>query len=236
MQIDPTLLTGPLRRRPADGWLGARDFPGYRAGNVVARLDDLPEVYPDHLYFHVVLLDPDGQFQDNHSGPCYALARRHSADERSRFVRVVAELVRHAPTEDRGLTAIGHALTFIRERGVETERLRLAAQLLDDVCTERAVIASLVDLLELTLGPEEAQRSMCDIVADLARRSGLGALARHDASFPADVDQAVAGLNDRGLVAQVAFVSATVGKAQARSYLRKAIDFELVPLPHMLGL
>jgi hypothetical protein len=238
MQVQTSFPMAPRWRRPGDGWLGAREFPGYRAGNVVARLDDLPEVYPDHLYFHVVLLDPDGHFQDNHSGPCYALARGDSPDERSRFVRVVAELVRHAPSEDRGLTAIGQALTFIRERGVETERLRLAAQLLDGVCTESAVVASLVDLLELTLGPEEAQRSLCDIVADVARRSGLGALAGRegDGAFPADLDQAVARINDRGLAAQVGFVAATVGKAHVRRYLRKAIDFELVPQPHMLGL
>ena len=231
------LLIAPARRSASDGWLGAREFPGYRAGNVVARLDDLPEVYPDHLYFHLVLLDSTGQFQDNHSGPCYALARRESTDVRSRFVRVVAELVRHAPSEDRGLTAIGRALTLIRERGVETEALRLAAQLLDDACSEAAVVASLVDLLELTLGPDEALRSMAEVVGGLARDSGFGALSggEFDEPVPADFDGALGRVNDGGLGAQVAFVAATVGKAQARRYLRRAIDFELVPLPHMLG-
>ena len=236
--VEPGLLVAQPRRRPSDGWVGARDFPGYRAGNVVARLDDLPEVYPDHLYFHLVLLDDAGRFQDSHSGPCYALARRETAEERSRFVRVVAELVRHAPSEDRGLTALGKALSFIREHGVDTDRLRLAAQLLDDVCSEDAVIASLVDLLELSLGPDEAPRSMIDVVLDLARDSGFGALApaQGDSPWPTDFDSMLGRVIDGGLTAQVAYVTATVGKANARRYLREAIDFELVPLPHMLGM
>jgi hypothetical protein len=43
---------------------------------------------------------------------------------------VVAELVRHAPSEDRGLSAIGQALTYIRSGGVDSDSLILAAQLL----------------------------------------------------------------------------------------------------------
>ena len=74
-----------LHRSPTDGWLGTRELPGYRAGNVVAKLDDLPQVDPDHLYFDLLLLDAGGQLQDNHSGPCHAVARRQSLDERSRF-------------------------------------------------------------------------------------------------------------------------------------------------------
>jgi len=72
---------------PLDGWLGTRELPGYRAGNVVAKLADLPQVDPDHLYFDLLLLDAKGQLRDNHSGPCHALPSglpqdAHTLDER----------------------------------------------------------------------------------------------------------------------------------------------------------
>ncbi|MEJ8852599.1 hypothetical protein, partial [Variovorax rhizosphaerae] len=86
----PQLPSDPLA---TDGWIGTPEFPGYRANNVVVRLDHEPQVDPEHLYFHLLLLDANGQLQDNHSGPCLALARHQSLPERIRFVRVVAELV-----------------------------------------------------------------------------------------------------------------------------------------------
>ncbi len=236
MQDDLTPRRVPTHRSETDGWLGTPEFPGYRAGSVVARLDHLPQVYPEHLYFHLVLLDPGGQLQDSHSGPCYAISRRQPPQERSCFVRVVAELLRHAPSQDRGLSGVGQALTLIREQGVEIERLRLAAQLLDDVCSESAVVASLIDLLEMTLGPDEAPRSMNAVVEDLARDSGFGAL---DVTGLRQSHPELAGyagvIDGSDLVTQVSFVVATIGKARARRYLRNAIDFEMVPMPQMLG-
>jgi hypothetical protein len=223
----------PKPPSPHDGWVGPRELPGYRAGNVVARLADLPEVYPDHLYFNLLLLDAGGQLQDDHSGPCYAIARRQSIDERSRFVRVVAELVRHAPSEDRGLSAIGQALTYIRSVGVDNERAILAAQLLDDVSSEQAVVLSLVDLLEMSLGADEAPAVMRDVVAGLAHRPV--AVTRHSRPLArAEVDAEIRGVNDGGLAMQVSYIVRTIGKSHARRYLREAINFALVPTPEML--
>jgi hypothetical protein len=226
----------PKPPSPYDGWVGPRELPGYRAGNVVARLADLPEVYPDHLYFNLLLLDAGGQLQDDHSGPCYAIGRRQSIDERSRFVRVVAELVRHAPCEDRGLSAIGQALTYIRSVGVDNERAILAAQLLDDVSSEQAVVLSLVDLLEMSLGADEAPMVMRDVVAGLAHRpasSSASTRARVQPKTRLDIATEVQQVNDGGLSRQVSFIVTTVGKAQARRYLREAIHFTLVPTPEM---
>ena len=225
-------------QRPAtDGWLGTSEFPGYRAGNVVARLNDLSAVYPEHVYFHVALLDAVGQLQDSHSGPCYAIARQKPPRERSSFVRVVAELLRHAPNEERGFSALGQALTFIREQGVDIDHVRLAAQMLDDMSSEGAVVASLNDLLELSLGRDEALRSMRTVVADLASESGWGALGIMELQEPrVDTVDGAPLINDWGLTSQVSFVVATVGKARARRYLRTAIDFDLVPTPWMLGM
>jgi hypothetical protein len=235
MRGETTLRMAPPHRSPTDGWLGSPELPGYRAGNVVARLDDLPRVDPEHLYFDLLLLDAGGQLQDNHSGPCYALTRQQSLDERSRFVRVVAELLRHAPSENRGLAAIGQALRFIRERGVEIDRLVLAAQMLDDACSEGAVVASLVHLLELSLGADEARREMCEVVIELARsRPGLASLDP-EAARAIDADRDVDQINGDGLAAQVSFVVRSVGKAHARRYLRDVIAFEMVPTPDMLG-
>jgi len=238
MRNDPTLRLAPPHRSPTDGWLGTRELPGYRAGNVVVKLDDLPEVDLDHLYFDLLLLDAGGHTQDNHSGPCYALARQQSLDQRSRFVRVVAELVRHAPSDARGLTPICQALTFIREHGVELDGLIAAAQLLDAVCSERAVTASLNHVLVLSLGVEEARRAICDVVAELSRTSGFGpvdAEALSPQTGGADFDRRVSGIDNSGLMVQLSYVVRTVGKTRARQYLREVTDFELVPKPELFG-
>lgn len=235
------------RRLPTDGWVGTRELPGYRAGCVVVKLDDLPEVDPDHLYFDLLLLDGGGQPQQTHSGPCQALARAEPLDQRSRFVRVVAELVRHAPCEDRGLAAIAPALNFIRESGIEPERLATALQLLDNACSESAVIASLSDVLKLSLGEEEAHRALSDVVVKLVRDSGWVAgesapgstadawVDGSEASLSSDLNERVAAINDGGLAVQVSYVVHAVGKARARRYLRDATAFELVPRPDMFG-
>ena len=228
MRNEPTLLPAPPRRPPTDGWLGTRELPGYRAGNIVAKLDDLPGVDPDHLYFDLLLLDAVGQPQDIDCGACHALARQQPLDERSRFVRVVAELVRHAASHEDGLTAIGQALHYIRERGVDPDRLVTAAQLLDKACSEPAVTASLSHMLELSLGEEEARCAMCDVVAGLAR-------APRPQATGSDLDSEVRAINESGLLAQVSFVVRTLGKTRARRYLRDAIYFEMVPKPDMFG-
>ncbi len=233
MRNDPALRPAPPHRSATDGWLGIRELPGYRAGNIVARLDDLPAAYPEHLYFDLLLLDAGGHTRDYHCGPCYALDRRQSLDERSRFVRVVAELVRHAPSDDVGLTAIGQALTFVRERGVETDRLIIAAQLLDNASSERAVTASLSHMLCLSLGQEEAHVAMCELVVDLARTSGSGAASARASS--SGFDNYVGSINDSGLAGQVSYLVRTVGKARARRFLRDAIYFEMVPTAALFG-
>lgn len=238
MRNDDALRPAPPHRSATDGWLGTTELPGYRAGPVVVRLDDLPMVDPDHLYFDLLLLDADGRAQDNHSGPCAALARQRPIDDRSRFVRVVAELVRHAPTPERGLAGIGQALNFIRECGIETDCLITAAQLLDNLSTESAVTASLVQVLELTLGNEEAQREMCDVVRRLARASGFavpGKEATTTAVSGQDFNRRVDAINLSGLSAQVGYVVRTVGKSRARRYLREASYFDMVPKADLLG-
>jgi hypothetical protein len=248
MRNDTPLRLSPPHRSATDGWLGTRELPGYRAGHVVVKLDDLPRVDPDHLYFDLLLLDANGRAQDHHSGPCSALARQHPIEARSRYVRVVAELVRDAPSRDRGLTAIGQALSFIRESGVEADRLITAAQLLDNVCSTRAVTASLIRVLELSLGEDEAQHEMCSVVAKLARQSGFCDLPTADAddsvfdaslnlapASAADLERRLLDINQGGLKAQVSYVVQTVGKARARRYLREVVYFDMVPKPDMLG-
>jgi hypothetical protein len=236
MRNDPRLrMPTPLRPGP-DGWLGTPELPGYRAGNVVARLDDLPRVDPDHFYFDLLLLDSSGHMQDNHSGPCHALTRQRSPDERSRFVRVVAELLRHAGDDPNALAALGLPLTVLREHGVEADRLVLAAQLLDDACGEPAVVASLIQMLELSLGVDEAPRALGEVVSALSRRSGWHGYRAPHHPHPAGVSDVDTGrINEGGLPLQVPYIVRTVGKTHARRFLRDVMAFDLLPLPDMLG-
>lgn len=256
MTPDPTLphLSAEAARRPAggsgtgvldrtlpahpstDGWLGTRELPGYRAGNVVARLSDLPSVDPQHLYFNLLLLGDDGQLQDLHSGPCPSVHRALTIDDRSRYVRVVAELVRHAPSDDRGLSALGQALSFVRERGIQGDRLMLAAQLLDDVSGEAAVVANLAHMLTLSLGDVEARREIDIVVGQLASgpTQAIQRLAGRSHAAPAVLADAVPP-GPAGLLAQVAWVVQRLGKSKARRYLRDKLDLALVPAPELLG-
>lgn len=224
------------RLAATDGWVGPPDLPGYRAGNVVARLADLPSVYPDHLYFHLLLLDAAGELQDDHSGPCYALSRDQPLQERSRFVRVVAELVRHCPTLTGDLSPLGQTLSVIRQQGIDPDHLVLAARLLDEASTEQAVVLSLKQLLQLSLGDDEAHDVMCEVVSGLARRRAppvADPAQRAEAHLA--VDSMAGRINDAGLEAQLAYVVHTVGKSHARRYLREAVDFTLVPSPELFG-
>ena len=230
--VDRTLPLHP----PTDGWLGTRELPGYRAGNVVARLSDLPSVDPKHLYFNLLLLGADGQLQDLHSGPCPSVNRALTIEDRSRYVRVVAELVRHAPSDDRGLSALGQALSFVRERGIQGDRLVLAAQLLDEASSEAAVVANLAHLLTLSLGDDEARREIDIVVTQLANGSAQAIRQVAGRSHPASAvlaDGVPPG--PAGLLAQVAWVVQRQGKAKARRYLRDKLDLALVPAPELLG-
>ena len=221
---------------PTDGWLGTRELPGYRAGNVVARLSDLPSVDPEHLYFNLLLLGADGQLQDLYCGPCQSVNRQQTIDDRSRYVRVVAELVRHAPSDDRGLSAIGQALGFVRERGILGDRLLLAAQLLDDASSEAAVAANLLHLLTLSVGADEARREIDSVVADLTHSPTAAPQSTTGSGQACDRPDAHAvPAGHAGLSAQVAWVVHRLGKDKARRYLREKIDLALVPDPGLLG-
>lgn len=193
-----------------DGWVGTKELPGYRAGRIVVRLAHLPGVDPEHLYFDLLLLDEGGRAVDNHSGACPSLGIDPPLDERSRFVRVVAELLRHALDDAPTLAAVGPALTYIREQGVATANLVAAAQLLDGVSSEHGVARSLHDLLALSLGEDEARDVLRDVVNRMA-----GDDAHADDGAP--------------LLDQVVHVVRRVGKTRARRLLREATDFALVP-------
>lgn len=204
-----------------DGWLGTPELPGYRAGPVVVKLADLPMVDAEHLYFDLLLLDGEGRIEDSHCGPCPAVNRRQPVDQRSRFVRIVAELLRHAADPGRGLASLGPALNHLREHGIEGAQLTLATQQLDAACSESALAAGLAHMLALTLGEDEARNALREALATL-RRGG----SRGDQDWPGDADD---------LLEQVAFVVRLVGKARARRYLREITDFELLPSAELLG-
>jgi len=237
MRNEPMLRRGSPPAPPTDGWLGTRELPGYRAGHVIAKLNDLPEVDPHHLYFDLLLLDARGYTEDNYSGPCVAVARHDPLEARSRFVRVVAELARHVRDDARGLSVLGRAVAFVRECGVAIDRLIPAAQLLDEACSERTVSDSLYHLLELSLGEAQASREMGRVVGDLARNSEFGEFHLGDTDVPTAqaFDDWVRAINEGGLAAQVAYIVHTVGKTRARQYLREVIPLEMVPKPDIFG-
>jgi hypothetical protein len=142
--------------------------------------------------------------------------------------------MRHAPSEDRGLSGVGQAINVVRERGIEPDRLVLAAQLLDDVSAVGAVVASLKQLLELNLGVEEAPLVLCEVVVKLMGTDSTRAKAddvKKSISGPHDDEATV---NEGGLATQLSYIVRTVGKARARRYLRGVIDLLLVPTPEIL--
>ncbi len=210
------MAPGPWHAAPAeadDGWVGTRELPGYRAGPVVVRLSDLPGVDATHLYFDLLLLDTRGRTEETHSGLCPSLRRDQPLDQRSRFVRVVAELLRHAPDAERGLAGLGSALTFIRESGVDGPQLAAAAQRIDAASSEAALVVSLCHVLRLSFGDTDAGASLVGVLAKLA--PGV--------------------LTSGELEEQVRLLVRCVGKAHARRRLREATDFDLLPSPELLG-
>ncbi len=207
----------PWRRPGADsddGWLGTRELPGYRAGVLIVRFADLPAVDAAHLYLDVLRLGDDGRIDETLSGPCAAMPHGQPLDARSRFVRVVAELLRHAVDAPRGLAGLAPAITLLREHGIDGPQLALAAQQLDAACSEGALAESLAHILVLSLGEEEAHGTLDTLLTRLA-------------------PNAVAG---EALTDQVGLLLRCVGRAQARRRLREATDFELLPTPELLGL
>jgi hypothetical protein len=142
------------------------------------------------------------------------MRRDHPLDARSRFVRVVAELMRHAPDAQRGLAGLGPALALLRENGIEGPQLAIAARQLDAACSEDALAASLAHMLVLSLGEDEAQATLDALLARLLPHTRC----------------------DGPLVEQVTLLVRRVGRAQARRRLREATDFELLPTPELLGL
>lgn len=214
---DPPVVAAPLPAALSDGWIGTKELPGYRAGAVVVKLDRLPGVDADHLYLDVLLLDASGRTQDNHSGPCPALGREPSLDERSAFVRIVAELLRPALDDAPAVATLGQALNFLREQGVAPARLMSAAQLLDAASSETGVARSLRGVLVASLGEEEACAALRGALAKLPQP-------------PAD------RRDGDDLCTLVTEWVRSVGKAQARKLLRQATDFALVPDADLLGI
>lgn len=196
-----------------DGWIGTRELPGYRAGVVIVRLADLPGVDPAHLYLDVLRLGDTGRTEETQSGPCRGLRRDQPLEARSRFVRVVAELLRHAPDPQRGLAGLAPALGALRENGIEGAQLALAVQQLDAACSEPALVASLVSVLLMSLGEDDAIAALDTLLARLAPQARAGDT-----------------LADR-----VGLLVRCVGRAQARRRLREATDFDLLPTPELLG-
>lgn len=199
---------------PDDGWIGTRELPGYRAGAVIVKLADLPGLAGEHFYLDVLCLGEHGRTEDNVSGPCPAMRRDQPLDTRSRFVRVVAELLRHAPDAQRGLSGLGTAIALLRDNGIEGPQLAIAVQQLDALCSEDALAASLGHMLVLSLGEDEARATLGTLLARLLPNARC----------------------DGALVEQVSLLVRRVGRAQARRRLREATDFELLPTPELLGL
>jgi hypothetical protein len=204
------------------GWIGTRELPGYRAGGIVAKLADLPVVAPGHLYFDLLLLDAQGRTAETLSGACLAMPREQALDERSRFVRVAAELLRHAPDPVRGLAGLSSAVDFIREHGLAGARLGAAARHLDAVCSERSLVAALCHLLASTVGVDEARQALRSLLARIASRDLLD-------------DENAWRARDGELAEQVLCVVRRVGRGNARRVLGEATDFELLPDPELLG-
>lgn len=199
---------------PEDGWLGTRELPGYRAGTVIVKLADLPGLADDHLYLDVLRIGDSGRIEDNFSGPCPAMRRDQPLDARSRFVRVVAELLRHAPDARRGLAGLGTAIALLRDNGIEGPQLAIAAQQLDALCSEDALAASLTHMLVLSLGEDEASATLAALLGQLLPNTRC----------------------DGALDQQVLLLVRATGRVQARRRLREATDFELLPTPELLGL
>ncbi len=199
----------------SDGWLGTPAFPGYRAGRIVGRLAHLPHLAPGQLYLDVLLLDAAGRTSEAVSGACACLSADASEDERSRFVCVSAELLRHAGNEAGRFSAIAAAVAMLREQGVDRAVLMSAARLLDLACSDATLVHSLADMLERSLGEDEARDSVADVLARLLRTHVIAApmTLPDDAELPELLHLLIQG----------------VGKHRARHLLRMGTDFDLVP-------
>ena len=214
-----TWRTAPHRSAALDGWMGTPQFPGYRAGSVIVRLSYLPQVAQQQLYLDVLLLDRNGRTCEALSGACSSLGIAASPDARSRFVCLIAELLRHAGDDERRFGAIAPAVAQLRELGVERAPLMAAAKVLDVACSEACVIDSLADMLEHSLGEDDAQRTAAEILDRLVRTRVI------HAGGPADGSLA--------LKEQLAALVRGLGKHRIRHVLRMSTMFDLVPQVEM---
>lgn len=208
----------PQQRRCGDphrpgnsGWIGTLDLPGFRADAVVTKLGMLPAVAPDHFYLDVLLLDGGGRTEDNRSGACPGMPTDCPLDLRSRFVRVVAELLAPAAADPTGLAGVGTALDLLRERGVNETTVVTAVRVLHASLCERAAALSMLWLLRECLGQDEARRTAREAVQRL------------------NADSAGRRLDDHVLA-----VLRAVGKAAAWRYLSGIAGVELVPTAALL--
>lgn len=203
----------------SDGWLGTPAFPGYRAGRIVARLAHLPDLASGQLYLDVLVLDADGRTSEAVSGACACLSADAPDDERSRFVCISAELLRHAGHETGRFSAIAAAVAMLREQGVGRAVLMSAARLLDLACSETTLVHSLADMLERCLGEDEARHSVADVLTRLLRT--------HVIALPMTISDSAELHELLHLLIQ------GVGKHRARHLLRMGTDFDLVPALEM---
>ena len=209
------------RASDLDGWLGTPQFPGYRAGHIIARLSYLPLVAADQLYLDVLLLDSAGRIGDAIGGVCASLGVGAAPRARSRFVCVTAELLRHVGTDALRFSAIGQTVAQLREFGVDRGPLMAAAKLLDIVCSEASVVESLLDMLVLSLGEEDAERSVVEIQARLVRNRTISGDHQCDDGCT--------------LREHLALLVRSLGKHRARHILRMGTMFDLVPEVEMYG-
>ncbi|MFZ2648811.1 MAG: hypothetical protein WA210_01775 [Burkholderiaceae bacterium] len=215
-------LGTPRLVAPFDGWTGTPEFPGYRAGRIVTRLSYLPDLSQRLLYLDAIQLDAAGRTLDAMGGTCASLPLTTPNEARSRFVCVSAELLRHAGDDAGCFSAVGRALALLRELGVDRAPLMAAAKLLDAASSDESVIDSLADMLVLSLGEDEALRTLTDNLGRLARTHGaLGAGEVWCATQPADLRE------------QLAILVGAVGRHRARHVLRMETDFDLVPKVEM---
>lgn len=213
----------PWRRQRAhgdelDGWLGTPAFPGYRAGRIVVRLTQLPHQAAGELTLDVLLLDDAGRTSEATSGACTCLGA--NPDDRSRFVCIGAELLRHAGNEPGRFGAITAAVAMLREQGVGRAVLMSAARQLDLACSEATLVHSLADMLERCLGEEDARDTVADVLARLLRTHVIAA----PLTIPPCAD----------LSELLHLLVQGLGKHRARHVLRMATFFDLVPSLEMV--
>ena len=167
------------------------------------------------LVCDTLLLDADDRACDALHGSCASLPLDARPEQRSTFVCLGAELLRHAFPVAMRIGAIEPVVSQLRDQGVGRAPLMAAARLLDMASSEEAVVDSLSDMLVRSLGAEEARPALDHFVARLIRSRLVSPALRAapEASLPEQLLLLVNGL----------------GKYRARHVLRIGSDFDLVP-------